>query len=170
VASRTRGRKALALLVLIGTITTAALAAPGRTDAAVTGVWSGKTHQEIPPLAEGADFVDWSRRITVRAVKGRLTALAVSVRYACPDPTNPGAGDIEVNLGWKIGRGPKLGLHGGFSLSVTETLNPYTGRMVRTEMPVSIAGTLGPGGASGRFDLGKGNCSGKGSWQAKRRF
>jgi hypothetical protein len=160
----------LAALVA-ASVTTTALAGP-QAKKPLAGVWSGKTHQDLPPLGPDADFVEWSQRITIRANNGRLTYLGVNVRYTCPDPTNPLAGDIRLNLSWSVLKndGPKLTKNGGFSLVVTSAKDPFSGREMRLTIPVHISGVLGAKGAGGRFDLSKGDCSGKGSWQAKRSF
>lgn len=144
-------------------------AAPGA-ERGLTGVWSGKTQQDIAPLAEGAEFVEWSQRVTVRALHGRLTFLGLSLRYTCPSETNPLAGDITISRGWKTGVGPTLTGSGGFRLTLTETTNRLTGKPTRLFAPVHVSGVLGAGSAGGRFDVSKGDCSGKGSWKAKRRF
>jgi hypothetical protein len=134
----------------------------------LTGIWSGTTHQEIAPLSPDGHFVDWSQHIVVRACAGRLVSLGTSVRYTCPDDTNPMAGDTTVSLDWKIGLGPRLTPRGGFSLVVRQSRNILTGKLVRLPIPVSISGVLGGTGGSGRFDLSGGGCSGKGSWRARR--
>jgi hypothetical protein len=154
-------------------LSTAALAAPGLGNAkGLTGVWSGKTHQEIQPLAEGDDYVDWSQRITIRAFDGRLSSITASLRYACPNPTNPMAGDVRLLLSWNVlkKQGPLLGKNGGFSLFVTHMTDPFSGKDVPLYAPVHISGTLGLHGAAGKFTLSKGGCSGRGDWQATRRF
>jgi hypothetical protein len=137
----------------------------------LTGTWSGKTMQELPPLADGDDFVDWQKRIAVQAYGGRLSLLVVSVRYTCADPDNPRAGDILLSLGWsKKKPGPLLGPGGGFSLVVSQIDDPISGRTVRLPLPVHIVGSLGTGAASGRFDMNAAGCAGKGTWQARRRY
>jgi hypothetical protein len=151
------------------TVASAALAAPGAKKP-LTGVWSGKTQQVLEPLSDGGDFVDWSQRVTIRALNGRLTYVGTSVRYTCPDPTNPMAGDIPINLSWKSGRGPLLSKNGGFSLVVTHVTNLLTGKEVKIYAPVHLTGVLGAKGASGGLNLSRGGCSGKGQWQAKRTF
>ena len=93
----------VALTLVLGAATTAiALAAFPASPA--TGVWAGKTHQELPPLGEGADWVDWSQTIVVRTYGGRLTYVGASLRYVCPDPTNPMAGDVRIGKSWHIGK------------------------------------------------------------------
>jgi hypothetical protein len=154
-------------------LSTAALAAPGLgKPKGLTGVWSGKTHQEIQPLAEGGDNVDWSQRITIRAFDGRLSSITASLRYACPSPTNPMAGDVRLLLSWNVLKkeGPALGKTGGFALYVTHMKDPFSGKDVPLYAPVRISGTLGPHGATGTFTLSKGGCSGRGDWKANRRF
>jgi len=159
---------AIAALV-VGTLASTAFAAPDAKKP-LTGIWSGKTHQDLPPLGPDADFVEWTQRIVVRAYKGRLLSLTTNVRYTCPDPTNPMAGDIRLNLSWSVlkNNGPLLTKNGGFALTVTHMKDPFSGREVRLPIPVHISGVLGARGGGGRFDLSKGDCSGKGSWQAVR--
>jgi hypothetical protein len=162
------------VVALVATLSAAALAssalAAADAKSPATGVWSGMTHQDLPPLTEDSDFHEWKQHIVVRTSAGRLTYLGVSVRYMCPDPTNPEAGDIQIEESWPSGRGPRLTKNGGFSLNIAKTKNILTGRTVRIYAPVHIAGLLGAKGASGRFDLARGNCSGKGSWKARRVF
>lgn len=160
---------AATLAVAALALASAAAAAPNAARG-LDGVWSGKTKQDIAPLAEGADFVDWSQRITVRTMNGRLTYLGLQLRYTCPSETSPLAGDIAISQGWKTGAGPKLTGNGGFRLTLRETTNRLTGKPTRLFAPVHVSGVLGAGSAGGRFDVSKGNCSGKGSWQARRRF
>ena len=157
----------VAAALAVAALATTALGAPDAK--ALTGVWAGKTHQALPPLGEGDDFVEWSQHIVVRAHEGRLTYVGGNVRYVCPDPSNPRAGDIQLNLQWPLGRGPRLSPGGGFSLNIVETTNVLTGRNVRIFAPVHLSGILGAGSAGGRFDLGKGDCSGKGSWRCRPR-
>jgi hypothetical protein len=120
-----------------------------------SGVWAGKTHQELPPLGPDADWVDWSQTIVVRTYGGRLSSVIVNVRYVCPDDTNPMAGDIRIYKSWLIGKGPLLNQGSSFLLR---------------DQGVSVSGKLGKAGATGRFDIAKAGCEGKGSWQAKRKF
>ena len=148
-----------------------ALAAP-QTAKPLTGTWSGMTRQDLAPLGPDADFVEWKQHITISAIKGRLTYVGVNVRYTCPDPVDPRAGDIAVNLSWSALKldGPKLTKNGGFSLVITHVKNLLTGKEVRIYAPVHLRGVLGKKGAGGRFDLSGAGCSGKGSWNAGRKF
>jgi hypothetical protein len=111
----------------------------------VTGTWSGHTSQDLSLTDK-----EWAVRITVTALNGRLAGIATTARMECPDPA---VQDIRILKGWRPGAGPLLSKHGGFSVRVNG---------------VSISGALGPGGGSGRFDIAKGGCSGKGSWKARR--
>jgi hypothetical protein len=160
------------LTLLVGVVLTlgafATAASAGSHAKPLTGIWSGKTHQDIAPLGEDADFVEWEQRIVVRAYMGRLVSVSTNVRYTCPDPATPMAGDIAVNLHWRLGKGPRLNANGGFSLVIRESTNVLTGKVARTWMPVQLNGRLGQGGASGRFDMSRADCSGKGRWQARR--
>jgi hypothetical protein len=142
-----------AALVLAAASTAAALAAFPASPA--TGVWSGMTHQDLPPLGPDADFVEWKQHIVIRTYGGRLSLVAVNVRYTCPDDTNPLAGDIRLYESWPLGKGPVLKQGGGF--------------LMRAQ-GVSVYGKLGRAGASGRFDIAKPGCDGKGRWQAARKF
>ncbi|HET9244111.1 MAG TPA: hypothetical protein VFN99_11795 [Gaiella sp.] len=165
----------LATIVIAGlaiaVTTTAALAAPTAPTAGLTGVWSGKTHQDIQPLSDDGEVVEFKQRITIRAMNGRLTYLGVNVAYTCPNPDNPMRGDMSLDLGWdKVKDRPKLRPNGGFSLNVTHAKNPFTKKLEKLYVPVHISGALGRGGASGSFSIGNNTCNGKGTWQAKRKF
>jgi hypothetical protein len=164
-------KRAIAVVVtalVVAVVANAALAAPDASKP-LTGTWSGKTHQDLEPLGPDADFVEWEQRITVQAFRGRLSSLATNVRYTCPDPTNPRAGDIRLFLSWSLLKndGPKLTKNGGFALTITH-VKDATGREVRLPVPVHIAGVLGKGSGGGRFDMSGGGCSGKGSWRVRR--
>jgi hypothetical protein len=144
---------AVAGLAAVASVTAPAGAAPAKKP--LTGTWSGKTAQDIviTDPATGEDiYNEWSMRITVTALNGRLAGIYTSVRYVCPDPA---AGDIRILKGWRPGRGPLLTPNGGFSVRLNG---------------VSITGVLGAGSASGRFDTAKGGCSGKGTWKARRKL
>jgi hypothetical protein len=158
----------LAAALTAASLVGAAVAAPAA-NTPLTGIWSGKTHQDLPPLGPDADFVEWTQLIVVKAYKGHLSSVNANVRYTCPDPENPLAGDIRLWVSWDVlkNNGPLL-KNGGFAVTVTHVKDPLTGRDVRLPMPVHISGKLGVGGGSGRFDLSQGNCSGKGTWQARR--
>ncbi len=165
----------IALATLTLAVTAAMAPAAGATRSAstlgckgLTGIWSGMTHQELAPLSPDGHFVDWDQHIVARACGGRLVSLGSSVRYTCPDDTNPMAGDITLSLYWKTGVGPKLTPRGGFTLNVVQTRNILTGKLVRLPIPVTISGVLGGTGGSGHFNLSGGGCSGKGSWRARR--
>jgi hypothetical protein len=137
----------------IATVAAPAGAAPVAKKKPLTGTWSGKTSQDIvitDPQTGEDSYNDWSVRITVTALNGHLAGIYTSVRYVCPDPA---AGDIRIFKGWRPGTGPLLTKHGGFSVRVSG---------------VSISGVLGAGNGSGRFDVARGGCSGKGSWKVKR--
>jgi hypothetical protein len=164
------GAAALAAGALMAAST--AVAAPQGKAKRLTGVWSGKTHQDIAPLGPDADFVEWEQRITVRANNGHLSYVGVSVRYTCPDATNPLAGDIYLNQSWSVlkNNGPRLTPNGGFSLVVTHVTNLLTGKEVRIFAPLHIRGVLGKKTAGGGFDVSGGGCSGKGTWQGGRKF
>ena len=143
-----------------------ASASAGSAASSANGVWSGKTLQRLAPLAEGAPWVTWTQRIVVRTYGGRLTGITGNFRYTCPDPTNPMAGDVRIVQGWKLNAGPKLTATNGFAVTIS---NATVGTKVYPlYAPVSIRGLLGKNGASGRFTLQKGNCAGKGTWQARR--
>ena len=90
--------------------------------------------------------------------------------YSCPDPTDARVGDILLSLDWPLGPGPRLTPTGGFKLLVTQAKNILSGKMFRLPIPVQVNGALGAGGGSGRFNLSKGNCSGKGLWQTRRTY
>lgn len=154
----------------VAVLATAALASPAKQPTGLTGVWSGKTHQDIQPLGDDGEIVEWEQRITIRALGGRLTGLAGSFRYTCPSADNPLAGDIALNLGWSSLKkdGPKLSANGGFSLRVTHT-KTYAGTKVKLYVPVYITGVLRKNGASGSFSLGNQSCNGKGTWTARGR-
>jgi hypothetical protein len=124
-------------------LASAALAAPEGKP--LTGTWSGHTSQDLS-LTE----TEWSVRITVTALGGRLAAIVTSARLECPGPA---VKDIRVFESWRAGKGPKLSHAGGFAVKVDG---------------VSVSGGLGPAGASGRFNVSDGGCSGKGTWKAKR--
>lgn len=173
---------AVAALAVAG-LATAALAAPSATKpitrkpikhpTVLTGVWSGKTHQDIQPLSDDGEIVEWEQRITIRAWDGRLSYVGVNVRYTCDNPDNPRAGDISIDQFWVSkdrAKGPKLSPSGGFSLNITHAKNPFTKKLERLYVPVHISGVLRKGGASGSFSIGNSTCSGKGTWQAKRKF
>jgi hypothetical protein len=89
-------------------------------------------------------------RITVTALNGRLAGIYTTARVECPGPA---VQDLRVLESWRAGKGPRLSRNGGFAVKVDG---------------VSISGGLGPTGASGRFDVSKGGCHGKGRWKAKR--
>ena len=159
--------------LVAATVATAALAAPEastwpKPPKSLTGTWSGKTSQELVDSEK-----EWSQTISIAALNGRLLRLVVNVRAQCPVEGDVlGAKDIPIQLGWRVNRngvstGPRLTKNGGFALKVTELKNPFTGKTVRIGV-VSITGTLGAGGASGRFDTSAGGCFGKGTWKAKR--
>jgi hypothetical protein len=156
-------------VVAVAAVAAAALAAPTAPTAppkGPTGVWTGKTHQDIQPLSDDGDVVEWKQRITIRTWQGRLSYVGVNVRYTCPSPDNPMAGDISIDLGWSIKKndGPKLRPNGGFSLNVTHVHGK------KLYVPVHITGVLREHGASGSFSVGNNTCNGKGTWQAKRTF
>jgi hypothetical protein len=152
--------------IVVGAVAGAAVAAPNANN--LTGVWSGKTHQDLPPLGEDDDFVEWEQRIVVQAYHGRLVSVTTNLRYTCPHPTNPLAGDVRLEMDWRLGRGPLLSKKGGFALKVTRVRNTLTGRVYRLPVPVSLYGILGTGSGSGRFELSSATCSGKGTWRALR--
>src|SRR6187431_2938398 len=91
----------------------AALAATALTASAVaatetvprTGTWSGKTSQDLS-LTEK----EWSVRITVTALNGRLAGIYTTVRLECPEPS---VRDIRILKSFG-GRGPFLTKGGGF--------------------------------------------------------
>jgi hypothetical protein len=152
-------------------LSTAALAGPAKQSAGLTGVWTGKTHQDIEALGDDGEVVEWKQRITIRAIAGRLTYLGVNVRYTCPNPDNPMVGDISLDLGRQdLGDQAKLRKNGGFTVNVTHVRNAITGNLVKLYVPVHITGVLRKHGASGSFSIGNSTCGGKGTWQAKRKF
>jgi len=110
----------------------------------LTGTWSGQTSQDLS-LTEK----EWSVRITVTALNGRLAGIYTTARVECPGPE---VADIRVLKSFRTA-GPRLTNGRGFAVRVNG---------------VSISGALGASGASGHFDIAKGGCSGKGSWSAKR--
>jgi hypothetical protein len=150
--SRLASITAAALVLGAGSTAVAHAAFPA---SPATGVWSGKTHQDLAPLGPDADWVEWKQHIVIRTYGGRLSLVAVNVRYTCPDETNPMAGDVRIYKSWPLGRGPVLNPGGSFQI---------------VDQGVSVYGKLGRAGASGRFDTAKGGCAGKGSWQAARKF
>jgi hypothetical protein len=125
----------------------AALAAP--TAKPLTGTWSGKTSQDISFADDGAE--PFSARITFSALNGRLAGVYTTVRMECPGPA---VQDIRILKSF-AGKGPKLSQGGGFEVKVNG---------------VSISGGLGPAGGSGRFNVARGGCHGKGTWKAMRRL
>jgi hypothetical protein len=110
----------------------------------LTGSWSGTTSQDISLTEE-----EWSVRITVTALNGRLAGIYTTARVECPGPE---VADIRVLKSFRQ-NGPRLVNGRGFAVRVNG---------------VSISGVLGAGAASGHFDIAKGGCSGKGTWKAKR--
>jgi hypothetical protein len=160
---------AIALVaVAAAAVATAALAAPAAKP--LTGVWAGKTHQDLAPLGDEDDFHEWEQRIVVQALRGHLLALDVNVRYSCPHPTDPRVGDIRFNLHWNVlkNNGPLLTPNGGFSLRLSSVKDYFTGRTKRLPVPVTIYGRLGAGGGGGRFEMTSRNCSGKGTFRLIR--
>jgi hypothetical protein len=134
----------------LATATAVATAAPAA-KRPVTGTWAGKTSQDLVD-----SDVEWTQRITVTALNGRLMSVITNIRAQCPVEGGVlGAKDIRILEGWRSGKGPRLTAHGGFTIRVRG---------------VSITGVLGAGGASGRFDTSVGQCFGKGSWKARRYF
>ncbi|HXH97970.1 MAG TPA: hypothetical protein VNH40_12250 [Gaiellaceae bacterium] len=144
---------AVAALAL-ATVAAAASAAPAAAQRG-TGSWTGMTSQDIAIIdpATGDDiFNEWSVRITVTALHGRLLGIATTVRAVC---AGPAVKDIRIVTGWPRGTGPRLTVHGGFHTRLAG---------------VSIAGVLGAKHGSGHFDVSSGGCDGKGSWSVKRVF
>jgi hypothetical protein len=130
----------------------------------LTGTWTGTTEQEIflvdPTSGETASN-EWSVRMTVTALNGRLVSVSTTVRVVCGGPA---VRDLLIRHGWKVNRkgvsaGPALGKHGSFSVRLADSSGKER---------VSIAGALKAGSAMGRFDTTTGGCSGKGSWKLKR--
>jgi hypothetical protein len=149
--SRTLLTAVVAIIVAAAIASAAAAAAHGK--AKLTGTWSGKTSQDIvitDPQTGDDVGNEWSVRITVTALEGRLAGVYTTVRTTCPGPA---VGDLRIRKGWRSGQGPLLSANGGFFVRIDG---------------VSIRGVLGRGGGSGRFDVSKGGCSGKGSWKARR--
>ena len=121
----------------------------------LTGTWSGKTSQDIliTDPATGEDFEnEWSVRITVTALKGRVANVFTTVRLVCPGPA---VQDVRVKRDWRSGAGPKLTANGSFTVRLGG---------------ISLSGVLGANSSSGRFDVSRGGCSGKGTWRMKRRL
>jgi len=112
-----------------------------------TGTWSGKTTQDISFVDPDAE--PFSVRITITALEGHLQSLATTVRMECPGPA---VQDIRILKSFGS-RGPLLTKGGGFAIRVSG---------------VSISGGLAPAGGSGRFDVAKGGCHGKGTFKLKR--
>jgi hypothetical protein len=163
---------AIAVLALVAAaaLSTVAVAGPGKQPAGLTGVWSGKTHQDIEPLGDDGEIVEYEQRITIRAIGGRLTYVGVNVRYTCPLPDNPMVGDMSLDLGRQdLGDQAKLRQNGGFTVNVTQVRNAVTGKLVKLYVPVHFTGVLRKHGASGSFSIGNSTCAGKGTWQAKRK-
>jgi hypothetical protein len=137
--------KLITLFSLVATVAGLAGVASAAPDAKpLTGTWSGFTAQDLSLTDE-----EWSVRITVTALDGRLAGIYTTARVECPGPE---VADIRVLKSFRR-NGPRLVDGRGFAVRVNG---------------VSISGVLGAGAASGRFDIAKGGCSGKGSWTAKR--
>jgi hypothetical protein len=141
-------RKAIPVVVtaLVAVCASAAVATAAESKGR-TGTWSGKTSQDLAELEE-----PYSVRISISALNGRLQTIATTVRMECPGPS---VQDIRILKSFVAGKGPALSDSGGFTVRISG---------------VSISGRLGLRNASGRFDVSKGGCSGKGSWSAKRRL
>ena len=159
-------RISLVIAALAACVVASASAGSAAFGSPAPGVWSGKTHQELAPLAEDAEWVTWTQRIVVRTLNGRLTGITGSFRYTCPDPENPMAGDVRLAQGWKVDVGPKLSAANGFAITLSKMTVGKT--VYPLYAPITIRGTLGKSGASGRFELSNADCSGKGRWQARR--
>lgn len=140
------------VVAAIGLAASVASAAPGEP---LTGTWSGKTAQDVAIVDPGSGEVhesEWSVRITVTALRGRLAHLTTTVRVVCPGPT---VQDLRVKRDWPSGKGPGLSRNGSFNARVGG---------------VSFSGVLGARTGSGRFDMSKGGCSAKGSWKVRRKL
>jgi hypothetical protein len=136
---------ALGILVALASAAPVATAAPKAKP--FTGTWSGRTSQEISFADPDAE--PFSVRITITALNGRLQSLATTVRMECPGPA---VQDIRILKSFGSG-GPVLPKGGGFAVKVNG---------------VSISGGLAPAGGSGRFNVAKGGCHGKGTFKLKR--
>lgn len=126
----------------VASVASAAVAAPEAKP--LTGTWSGFTSQDVALTDK-----EWSVRITVTALNGRLAGIYTTARVECPGPS---VADIRVLKSFRL-VGPRLLNGRGFAVRVNG---------------VSISGVLGTGAASGHFDVSGGGCSGKGTWKAKR--
>jgi len=154
---------ALALLALV-TLSAVANAAPDA-QKPLTGTWTGMTSQDIaiadPSTGEVFES-EWSKRMTVTALNGRLLSIAATVRVVCP---GPGMRDLLIRKSWRVRAngvptGPEIGKYGGFGVRVDDA----------SGQTVSIGGSLNAASATAHFDTSEGGCSGKGTWKAKRRL
>ena len=110
-----------------------------------TGTWAGKASQDLPLLDE-----PYVTKIVFNAYQGRIVGFAARIRMICDDDS---VTDAQVFKSWRIGKGPKLTPMGSFTLKVDA---------------VAVQGNLGLVLAQGTVQARTRDCSGKGTWKAKR--
>ena len=154
----------LALLAVVA-LAAAANAAPGGKEP-LTGTWTGKTLQDVELLDPSTGEVvgsEWSKRMTVTALKGHLVSVSATVRVVCPGPA---VRDLLIRKSWRVRAngvptGPEIGKFGGFGARIDAAGGTQT---------VSFGGSLNAATASAHFDTSEAGCSGKGTWKGKRRL
>ena len=136
----------------------AAQAAPNASK--LTGTWTGDTSQEIVIVDPGTGEAfanEWSVRMTVSVLNGRILRVYTTIRSVCP---GPGVRDHRIAKKWAIGRGPVVQKAGGFTFRLRGT----------SGSAYEVAGGLFAASGAGRFSVRAGDCSGKGTWKLKRRI
>lgn len=153
-------KKLIAVMAVLAaaSIASAAQAAPEAKP--ITGTWTGMTSQNIAIAdpASGEVFEsEWSVRMTISVLKGRVVRLYTTIRSVCP---GPGVRDHRVAKYWKPGKGPHVSTGGAFTVRLRGTAGTS----------VEVAGGLFASSGSGRLNVrAAGGCAGEGTWTLKRR-
>jgi hypothetical protein len=155
--------KTIVLAAAVALAASIASLAHAATDQAkpLTGTWTGKTSQDIflvdPASGETVEN-EWSMRLTISVLNGRILRLYTTIRSVC---SGPAVRDHRVAKKWDIGRGPQVTRGGAFTVRLRGTRGTT----------VEIAGGLFASSGSGRLNVrAEAGCSGKGTWKLKRRL
>ncbi|MDQ2631094.1 MAG: hypothetical protein M3Y75_09005 [Actinomycetota bacterium] len=130
------------LVPLLSLLACLVLAAPA--SGAITGNYSGETSQDLGALDE-----PYKTDIVFSILNGRIVGIVAELRLECgPSEIT----DARVLKSYSSSRGPKVA--GGFAFRVQGVL---------------IEGAIGKKAGSGGISATKGGCSGKGTWNVKKR-
>jgi hypothetical protein len=159
------------LIAIVATLTIVSIASVAQAaphGKAITGTWSGDVTQVISIVDPGTDEVvesEWSKRMTISVLNGRVVRIYTWLRSVCP---GPGVRDHRVSKYWgvkqvgfrkAVGRGPQVSPGGAFTVRLQGS----------NATRVEIAGGLFASSGTGRLTVrAAGDCAGEGTWKLER--